>query len=340
MENIMDRNSSVAVFIDVENIHYSALNYYSETPDWSWVVDACKEYGRISSIQAFGDWIEFSKEVPEILKNGIQPVFVPLSQDGKSSLDCYLTVSAMKLFFQNDAIDTLILASGDRDYMPLIAELRALGKEVVILAVPESLSKDLTTIVDKVIPYKPRYEGKTTSPVDESVDKKSAFEYVISILTTLEKDSVNNRWVNLAKLSLSLKRKDSTFTHTRYGYRKLVEMLDDIPRIELKYDNYEKTVALARTISGEDTGKTGDILTGEVFRIKEGYGFIKPDTGRENVFFHCSKLANIKFEELREGDKVTYSVYNTERGLNAENINRQNQQVNAAAQLPDSDTGE
>lgn len=339
MENIMDRKSSVAVFIDVENIHYSALNYYSETPDWSWVVDACKEYGRISSIQAFGDWIEFSKEVPEIQKNGIQPVFVPLSQDGKSSLDCYLTVSAMKLFFQNDAIDTLILASGDRDYIPLIAELKALGKEVVILAVPESLSKDLTTIVDKVISYKPRSEGKTTTPIDVSVDKKAAYEYVISTLTTLQEDSVNNGWVNLATLGVSLKRKDPMFTHTRYGYLKLVEMLDDISEIELKYDNYEKTIALAKTISGKDTGKIGDVLTGVVFRIKEGYGFIKPDTGRENIFFHYSKLANINFEELREGDKVTYRAYNTERGLNAENINRQNQQVNAAAQLPDSDTG-
>lgn len=48
-----DKSSSVAVFIDVENIHYSALNSYAETQDWSRIVDACKAYGRISSIQAF-----------------------------------------------------------------------------------------------------------------------------------------------------------------------------------------------------------------------------------------------------------------------------------------------
>ena len=212
MGNTMDKSSSVAVFIDVENIHYSTLNYYSETPDWSWVVDACKEYGRISSIQAFGDWIEFAKEVPEIQKNGIQPVFVPLSQDGKSSLDCYLTVSAMKLFFQNHVVDTLILASGDRDYIPLIAALKALGKKVIILAVPKTLSKELTTIVDDVISYKPISAGKTISPIVDSVDKKSVHEYVITTLTELELNSVINRWINLAKIGLSLKRKDSTFT--------------------------------------------------------------------------------------------------------------------------------
>ncbi len=317
----MLKSSSVAVFIDVENIHYSTLNHYSETPDWSWVVEACKEYGRISSIQAFGDWIEFSKEVPEIQRNGIQPIFVPLSQDGKSSLDCFLIVSAMKLFFQNNTIDTLVLASGDRDYIPLIAELKALGKKVVILAVPDTLSKDLTTIVDDVISYKPRM-GKQGNVYNESLDKNSSHEYVIGTLKELEGSSVNDRWVNLANIGLSLKKKDSTFSHAKYGYSKLAEMLDDIPKIEIKYDNFEKTVALARTIVGEATETQGATLNGAIKNLNEGYGFIEPDNGDKNIFFHSSKLKNIGFWELQAGDKVSYSTYNTDRGLNAENIEK------------------
>ncbi len=318
----MVKNSSVAVFIDVENIHYSTLNNYSETPDWSWMVDACKEYGRISSIQAFGDWIEFSKEIPEIQKNGIQPIFVPLSQDGKSSLDCYLTVSAMKLFFQNNTIDTLVLASGDRDYIPLIAELKALGKKVVILAVPDTLSKDLTIIVDDVISYKPKM-SKQGNAHNEPLDKNSSHEYVIKTLKDLEGNSVNDRWVNLANIGLSLKKKDSTFSHAKYGYSKLAEMLDEIPQIELKYDNFEKTIALARTTAGNAPERPVDTLRGVINNIKEGYGFIKPDNGNENIFFHSSKLKNINFWELCIGDRVTYSTYNTDRGLNAENIEKQ-----------------
>ncbi len=319
----MIKNSSVAVFIDVENIHYSTLNHYSETPDWSWVVDACKKFGRISSIQAFGDWIEFSKEIPEIQNNGIQPVFVPLSQDGKSSLDCYLTVSAMKLFFQNNAIDTLILASGDRDYIPLIAELKALGKTVVILAIPDSLSKDLTRIVDDVIAYKPKNSGKPYGQISVESDRKRLQEYVISTVRELEKDSLNDRWVNLASIGLALKRKDATFSHTRYGYAKLVEMLDDIPQIEIKYDNYEKTVALAKTIVGETAKQEHEVLTGAIINIKEGYGFIRPDDGTENIFFHHGKLLNANLWELNVGDKVSFNTYNTERGPSAENVKKQ-----------------
>lgn len=315
----MPNNSSVAVFIDVENIHYSTLNHYSETPNWSWMVGACKEYGRISSIQAFGDWIEFSKEVPEIQRNGIQPIFVPLSQDGKSSLDCFLIVSAMKLFFQNNTIDTLVLASGDRDYIPLIAELKALGKKVIILAVPDTLSKDLTTIVDGVISYKPKMD-KQSNTASESLDKNSSHEYVIDTLKALEGHSVNDRWVNLANIGLSLKAKDPTFSHAKYGYSKLAEMLDAIPRIEIKYDNFEKIAALARTIVGELTQIPGSTFSGSIKKIKEGYGFIGQDNGGEDIFFHSSKLNNVSFWELQVADKVSYSTYNTDRGLNAENI--------------------
>lgn len=317
----MIKSSSVAVFIDVENIHYSTLNNYSETPDWSWVIAACKEYGRIASIQAFGDWIEFSKEVPEIQKNGIQPIFVPLSQGGKSSLDCYLTVSAMKLFFQNNTIDTFILASGDRDYIPLIAELKALGKKVVILAVPDTLSHDLTMMVDAVISYEPRLnQGEVSPPVQVEEKIRS---YVLETLQTLEHQSPNDRWVNLASIGLALKKRDRNFSHTHYGYNKLVEMLDDMADVELKYDNFEKTVAVARTRLGKvHEQRPGDISCGAIINLKEGFGFIKPDLGGDNIFFHFSKLKNLSFEALRVGDRVSYATYNTDKGLNAEAVER------------------
>ena len=313
----------VAVFIDVENIHYSTLNAYSETPDWSWIVQECRKKGRISSIQAFGDWIEFAAEVPEIQKNGIQPVFVPLSQNGKSSLDCYLTVSAMKLFFQNSTIDTLILASGDRDYIPLISELKALGKNIIILAVSDTLSNELRGIVDDTIEYDPpSLKQKYDESISEEINNnsvESAESLIKDTLKELEELSTNDRWVNLATIGLELKRKEPTFSHKDYGYAKLVNMLEDIDGIEVKYDNYEKTIAVARTTRNKSSRRHREGIIINIIYDK-GYGFIKPDEGEENLFFHSSNLENINFSDLETGDMVSFDTINTERGISADRV--------------------
>lgn len=51
------------------------------------------------------------------------------------------------------------------------------------------------------------------------------------------------------------------------------------------------------------------MTTGVVDRLNErGFGFIKPDDGSENIFFHSSGMARdgVRFDDLREGDKVEY----------------------------------
>lgn len=313
-------NSSVAVFIDVENIYYSTLNNYSESPDWALVLQLCKQYGRVVSIQAFGNWIDFAKDIPDLQKNGIQPIFSPLSQYGKSSLDSYLIVSAMKLFYQNNAIDTFILASGDRDYIPLIAELKALGKKVFILTVPETSSSDLAGIVDGVISYEHKRSNDDNMHIEESKDHMQ--ERVVGILKDLEELSHHDRWVNLAVIGLALKRRMPSFSHTRYGYHKLVGLLDDIPEIEIKY-NDDRTTGLARTQEVVVDQQDKDMRAqGTIYSVKEGYGFIQPSDNTETIFFHCSKLLNAHFQDLIIGDRVLYTTRITERGINAENITR------------------
>ncbi|MDQ6978946.1 MAG: NYN domain-containing protein [Mariprofundaceae bacterium] len=313
----MPTSKAVAVFIDVENIHYSSLNNFSETPNWSKIVESCKRYGRIVSIQAFGDWLNFSKELPEIQRNAIQPVFVPLSQDGKSSLDCYLTVSAMKLFFQNHALDTIILASGDRDYIPLLAELKALGKRIIILAVQDTLSQDLTRIADDVIPY----ESSSSEAREEmKYSREEDIRFVVETLKSLEQTSFEGRWVNLATLGLEMKRRNPQFSHKHHGYGKLVEMLDDIKDVELSYDNHEKTIAMARIAADSDIAVESPRQYGEIINLHDTFGFIRPDADDENIFFHISKVDDASLNELQPGTRVSYTCYRTHRGNNAENV--------------------
>ena len=69
-----------------------------------------------------------------------------------------------------------------------------------------------------------------------------------------------------------------------------------------------------------DTGPRRMVLTGTVkhFDGDKGFGFIVPDDGSEDVFFHRSRLgAKTQFEDLREGDEVQFQVRPGEKGPQA-----------------------
>ena len=64
-------------------------------------------------------------------------------------------------------------------------------------------------------------------------------------------------------------------------------------------------------------------MTGTIKRIvhDKGFGFIKPDDGKEDVFFHRSRLGpGAQFEDLREGDEVEFQTRPGEKGPQAFNV--------------------
>ncbi len=54
----------------------------------------------------------------------------------------------------------------------------------------------------------------------------------------------------------------------------------------------------------------------------KGFGFITGEGLAKDLFFHTNALVGVTFEELREGDAVTFETENTEKGLNATNVQR------------------
>ena len=56
--------------------------------------------------------------------------------------------------------------------------------------------------------------------------------------------------------------------------------------------------------------------TVKFFNDSKGFGFITPDEGNKDVFVHLNGLK----DEIRDGDKVTYDVEDTPKGLSAINV--------------------
>ncbi len=56
--------------------------------------------------------------------------------------------------------------------------------------------------------------------------------------------------------------------------------------------------------------------TVKFFNNSKGFGFITPDEGGKDLFIHQSGLT----EDIAEGDKVSYDVEESPKGLNAVNV--------------------
>jgi len=308
--------SSVAVFIDVENIHNSCRNHYSAAANWSWISDACHKYGRVTTMQAFGDWTKYQHMVPEVQRCGIKPVLTPLSKDGKSSADSYIIVEAMKLFCLNDYLDTMILASGDRDFMPLIMELRSMGKKVIVLSVPQAMSKDLLNYTDAVIEYRPdkSSEAATVKKPTHSIedDLKAAKQCVIETLASM---SADGDWVHLAALGLELRKKHPEFSHQAHGYKKLANMLVDIPEIETQTNPMDKSVS-ARVTGTIDV----ELHRGTIDKLGPAISFIRSDKDRKRICFFNNRATKIDLEKIKRGDHVSYRVETIESVIQAVDI--------------------
>jgi len=62
---------------------------------------------------------------------------------------------------------------------------------------------------------------------------------------------------------------------------------------------------------------------GTIARLTDrGFGFISRENEEKDVFFHSNELKNVQFNELQEGDKVTFEVTDGPKGLSATNINK------------------
>ncbi len=53
---------------------------------------------------------------------------------------------------------------------------------------------------------------------------------------------------------------------------------------------------------------------------EKGYGFITPEGKDKDLFFHSKSLVGITFEEIKEGDNVSFDEESSPKGMNAVNV--------------------
>ena len=64
-------------------------------------------------------------------------------------------------------------------------------------------------------------------------------------------------------------------------------------------------------------------MTGTIKTLTDrGFGFIAVEGQEKDLFFHSKALVGVQFNELREGDAVTFDMEQSPKGPNAVNVNR------------------
>ena len=70
--------------------------------------------------------------------------------------------------------------------------------------------------------------------------------------------------------------------------------------------------------SSQDKSMTGIIKE----KMEKGFGFISVEGQSKDLFFHSNSLVGVTFDEIQEGDKVSFEVEDSQKGPNAVNVQR------------------
>jgi uncharacterized LabA/DUF88 family protein len=149
------RNQRVAIFIDVQNLYYSARAIYKKRVNFKELVETA--VGDRQLIRAFAYVVatKTGEEKPffdALTKLGIEIRVKDLQEYyggiKKADWDVGIAIDAVKTA---EIADVIVLASGDGDYAPLVEYLKNRGRRVEIIAFGKSTSSKLREMTDSFI---------------------------------------------------------------------------------------------------------------------------------------------------------------------------------------------
>lgn len=145
----------VAVLIDVQNLYHSAKNLYQARVNFGAVLKSAVNQRSLIRVFAYVVRTKTGEEKPffeALTKLGIETRVRDLQEFygglKKADWDVGITVDAIRIA---PSVDTIVLASGDGDFIQLLEYLKNQGKRVEIIAFGKSASSKLREMADEFI---------------------------------------------------------------------------------------------------------------------------------------------------------------------------------------------
>jgi len=145
----------VGVLIDVQNLYYSAKNLYSSRVNFREILKLAVSNRNLIRVFAYVVRTKTGEEKPffeALTKLGIETRVKDLQEfyggQKKADWDVGIVIDAVKMA---PSVDTLVIVSGDGDFISLVEYLKNQGKRVEAIAFGRSASGRLKEIVDEFI---------------------------------------------------------------------------------------------------------------------------------------------------------------------------------------------
>src|SRR6266536_268202 len=246
----------IALFIDHENLVLGAREI-GRSFDVGPIMEALAERGRVVARRAYADWTLFADDRRSLVEHNCELIDIPQRTGAvrKNAADIKLAVDAMELAYERGFVSTFVIASGDSDFTPLVAALRALNRRVIGIGVKGSTSALLPPACDEFMFYDrlsgvsetgqrpPRGgngRGRPAQAPQEPQDREAPqrgnggrdLQDVQRMLTqTLAGLTQSGTEPVLAStLKRAMLRKDPTFSESDYGFRAFGELLRQLER--------------------------------------------------------------------------------------------------------------
>ena len=259
MEERFDRaggHQQVALLVDGDNL---------KGQSWNILLDRAREFGNVAVARIYMDFGVLRDGGLAARAAGFEPIHVLGKRSGhtfKSMVDVSLATDAMALLYENPNITTLIIGSGDADFIPLLHQWRRRGKLTVAMSNASQLSTELGHVADAVVTFGEKRKSKRKpAPMNDEQIRGVLLELAQG--TRLTDRETNQAMVRVDWLYENLLKRypdlESLFPDEKALMSKLKNELDEF----LPIDNRARTFLVGSIESLPRYSMTPDDMTDE-----------------------------------------------------------------------------
>ncbi|AUS79660.1 NYN domain-containing protein [Actinoalloteichus sp. AHMU CJ021] len=250
------RRGQVALYLDVENLVLGTGPALAEEGVAAAVVRwLCHAWGGARIRRGYADWADprFRRYHQVLEHAGVDLIQVGHGATRKNAADIRIAVDAMEALLVHPDLDTVVVATGDSDFSPLVTKLREHGRRVVGVGPRRAASPRLASVCSEYVVWDgllagmstgsgapspgPSAESRCPTPTgddpppevgagggEEPVGAPGPLDEVVALVRRAF-ESAGSARATASALKTWMLRVDPEFRESRYGFTRFRELL-------------------------------------------------------------------------------------------------------------------